>query len=328
MNKKHEKSSCCKGRIVRHGAKRRRCDICGKTWTVWKKKRGRRSVRASSSVVQKYLTRERASSARVSRKRNISESCAQDRVLRSRDAFIRETPWREIPAGELILVADAVVELIAGTWVTAYFMLVRSVASDTAVILPPYVTSGRETPNGWKEAFIIVDSTILCRVRALVCDGHSGLTSQALWRKWILQRCQFHLIASVRARRGSSPMARKSTEGQTLMRHIRVVLSSKDEACVTESLSVVEEIGWLSRSKMLKKVVSGFVHNYQDYRTYINHTELNLPTTSNSAESVASMIGNTKQIVRGFKTARSFELWVVVTLKMQGTIKCRKNPQN
>lgn len=328
MKKKQEKSSCCDGNIIGHGAKRKKCVACGRTWSLWKKKRGRKKVRADVNIVQQYLNGERASSARMSTRRKVSESSIQNRVTRSRDVFIRTTPWREVPDGDLILIADAVVELIGRSWMTAYLMLVRSVEGDTAVILPPRFIRGRETPAGWSEAIDGIDPAILSRIKALVCDGHAGLTSQSMWRKWLLQRCHFHLIASIRARRARTPMARHHGEAHTLMAHARIILTDPDERTVTASLSVIEEVGWLSSSKIVRKVISGFVRNHRDYRTYLEHPKLNLPTTSNSAESVASLIGNTKRRLRGFKTARSFELWVVATLKLKGVVKCRKNPQN
>lgn len=302
--------------------------MCGTTRTLWKKKRGRRGIRTDRRIAEKYITGERASSARISAKKNVSESCVQSRVARSRDALIRTVAWRSVPHGDLILIADAVVELIGESWVTVYLMLARSVTDDIAVILPPRIARGRETPRGWSDAIDAMEPSILCRIKAIVCDGHAGLTSQGLWRSWVVQRCHFHLIASIRARRATTPMARNQGEARVLIENARVILTSTNPRQVERSLSLVEEAGWQSSSRLVRKVVSGFVRNYLDYRSYLRYPELNLPSTSNSAECVASIIGDIKRRLRGFKTERSFESWVIAVLKLKGAVKCRKKPQN
>lgn len=62
MNKLHEKSPCCQAKIYKIGGKRKKCSGCNKTWTNWKKKRGRKTKRVDKKLVENILVRgERAS---------------------------------------------------------------------------------------------------------------------------------------------------------------------------------------------------------------------------------------------------------------------------
>ena len=227
MNKKHEKSACCQAVIIKYGNKRRQCVGCRRTWSVWKKRRGRKKKRIDTNLAQAFLRREIASQIALAKQRRCSEALVQKTLQSSRDVFIRTTAWFAIPAGNLILIADGVVEMVERQWHTIYLVLVRPVSGRDAVILPPLILSGTETASGWQ-----------------------------------------------------------------------------------------------STSPEIRKVLSGFVSQYLDYRSYLKYPDLHLPTTNNTAESLASMIADLKRRMRGFPTFRSFERWIVALLKYKKTIAC------
>lgn len=322
MKKKHEKSACCRAAVIKFGGKRRRCKKCKKTWSVWKRKRGRKKKRISVDFVKRFLNRDIASLESLARQRRRSPAHMQDVLKKSRDLFIRKTLWPEVPKDKLILIADAVVEMIEQKWHTIYLTLVRSVSGCEAVILPPVIARGVETGKGWKVAIDSLSSDVKRRIVALVCDGHRGLVSEAKWRDWLIQRCQFHLFARIQSRRSRSKIARNTEEAKTIFRLVRLVLGSADEAVIKQSLDILEEIGWHSASPEIQKVLSGFVTNYKDYRTHLAHPELCLPTTSNTAESLASSIADLKHRMRGFPTLNSFTLWTIALLKHKQKITC------
>src|SRR3989344_2520590 len=89
-----------------------------------------------------------------------------------------------------------------------------------------------------------------------------------------------------------------------------------------KSVIALEDTGWQSTSPEIRKVLSGFVSQYLDYRSYLKYPDLHLPTTNNTAESLASMIADLKRRMRGFPTFRSFERWIVALLKYKKTIAC------
>lgn len=322
MKKLHEKSACCRAGVIKYGNKRRQCVGCRRTWSVWKKRRGRKRKRIDADFVRAFLGREIASLAAVAKKRGYSEAHMQDVLRRSCEHFVRTTSWPTVPEGNLILVADAVIERIERQWRTVYLMLARSVTGTEAIILPPLMLPGTETVPGWRMAMDTIPTPVMSRIQALVCDGHVGLVQEGFWRKWVIQRCHFHLLARIQSRRSRFRIARNKEEAVKIFARVRAVLSCTDAAVVNASLAALEEIGWNSTSPEIRKILSGFVKNYRDYRSYLTHSALHLPTTNNTAECLGSAIADLKQRMRGFPTLRSFERWITALLKFKKQIAC------
>lgn len=302
--------------------------MCKKTWTVRPKKRGRKARRVTATPVKKYLNHERVPLARERRGTEVSASRSA-RLRKERDAFNEKQQWCPIPDGPLILIADAIVKYRQGKWHTWFFMFVRAVDGVDAVIVPPYYAGGREVCTEWRNALETIPPDALKRVKALVSDGHRGLMSFASWRNWLVQRCHIHLIMAIQARRSRWAMSRKRSEGEEIFTLTNCVLTDPCQKEATQALARIEEIGWLTKSKMLKKVLQGFVTSAEDYRTYLEHPELNLPTTSNTAESLNALVDDLSSRARGFRTVVSLNAWIIALCKDRGTIKCRgKYQQN
>lgn len=324
MTYQHEKSTCCRAKIIKYGRKRRQCVGCQRTWSVWKRRRGRKKKRVDANFVRAFLSREIASLVAVAKHRRCSETHMQDVLRNSRAYFIQHTSWSTIPEGPLIIIADAVVELIEQQWYSIYLLLVRPIVGTEATILPPLIRPGTETVPGWRAAMDTIAPSVRGRIQAIVCDGHRGLVQEGTWRGWVIQRCHFHLLARIQSRRSRFQIARNKDEAEIIFTHVRTVLFSRDDASVQASLGALEEIGWGSSSPEIRTVLSGFVTHYQDYRSYLTHPELHLPTTNNSAESLASMLADLKHRMRGFPTLRSFEQWMTALLKFKQTIVCNE----
>lgn len=322
MNKKHEKSACCRANVIKYGRRRRQCTVCRKTWSVWQKRRGRKKKRTSAGLVTRFLNREISSLAALARQRGCSEAYLQQALRRSREHFLETTPWRSIPLGHLILIADAVAEMVEQKWRTVYLMLARTVGGNEAIILPPLILPGTETVEGWRSALNTISQSAQGRIVAIVCDGHRGLVSEGTRRGWILQRCHFHLLARIQSQRSRSRTARHTHEAKRIFSHTRLILKSTDQVAIRTALNTLEEIGWLSTSREIQKVLSGFVTNYRDYRSYLMHPDLRLPITNNTAESLGSIIADLKRRMRGFSTVQSFEKWIFALLKFKKKIIC------
>lgn len=327
MNKKHEKSACCRANSIKYGKRRRQCTSCRRTWSVWLHKRGRKRKRTNLLLVTAFLGREIASLAALARKRSCSEAHIQARLQKSRDQFIELTSWSPIPDGDLLLIADAVVEFIEHRWHTLYLMLVRPVAERKAIILPPIILSGTELAPGWKIALESIPEAVRNRVVALVSDGHNGLITEGARREWILQRCHFHLIARVQSRRSRFATARNREEAKEIFQLINHILSHPDMPAIQPALVRLGEISKNSTSPEIRKVLSGFITNHNQYRSYLMYPELNLPTTNNTAESLASTVADLKQRMRGFPTLRSFQQWVIALLKFKKAVMCNGHHQ-
>jgi len=328
MNTQHAKSPCCRGVVRKYGIRRRQCTLCKKTWRVRKKKRGRKRLRATSSLVVQYLRHEIPSLHARARARTCASDAIERRLHGSRDFFLSHTSWPHVPThGILIALADAMMREIKGEMHTAYFILTRPVESNNAIIMEPYIQTGKETHEGWYEAFRRVPLSVRRHILALVCDSHQGLVSVAFRNHWLLQRCNFHIIASIQGRRSRFAASRHRPLGERLYRLISQILTLKDQHAVNKLITEIESIGWETDSTQLRKIISGFVAHADQYRTYLSHPELRLPRTNNTCETLIGGFQDLTHRMRGYSSVRSFRQWLNAYLKNRKTVTCNPSDQ-
>lgn len=323
MNTLHEKSPRCEGKVRRFGGRRRQCATCGNTWRVWKKKRGRKRKRASSEFAKKYLRRETLSLYAMARTQQKDESLLKIRMRHSLARFLEETPWPKIPPdAPLVVIADAMIITLNRRTYTFYSILVKPLSSAKAIITEPYIKEGPESYLGWQEAFAKLPRTTFESICALVSDGHRGLVYLARNMLWVHQRCIFHLIAHVQGRRSRWTRSRHRAEGETLYALVKEIVSNPSEEAVRVALLQLVQLKDDTDSSILKKIISGFVRYHREYRTYLYYPELELPRTSNSAESVIGSIRQLLNRAHGFRTISSLTRWVHALLKLKQTVTC------
>lgn len=324
MNKLHAKSPCCQEKIYHFGNRRRQCSRCKQTWRIRKKKRGRKSEREGSKFSIRYLKHEIPSIYARSRATGESNKKLKDRLRRSLNYFLSHSNWPTLPKNEpLIAVADAAIQFIEGKLYTFHFILIRRINESYAFIAKPYIRQGSEVAAGWDEAFELLPNKTKDSITAVVCDGHGGLTSLAKKHRWIIQRCQFHLIARIQSRRSKWKLSRHKEEGRLIYNLVKEVLVSLDDPKIQICLSEIKKIALLASSSWeLKTTLLGFTKHYQDYRTYLNYPKLNLPRTSNSAESLIGGIRYLCHRARGFRTLLSLTKWIHAFLKNKQKFKC------
>lgn len=323
MNKLHENSSCFHSKAIRFGGRRRQCKSCRKTWRVWRCHRGRKRKRFSANLVQSYLEHTVPPVSAVARARGQPISTAKHRLASSLKLFNGKTPWPIVSTdNQFIAIADAWTKKIKGSYHTWYGILLRPLKDNQATILPLPHFEGRESIPDWRLAFDTVPKKLLGRIVALVCDGHRGLVNEARWRGWLIQRCHFHLIAAIQGRRSRWHDSRHRKEGERLYRLISTVLAVTDDAAIPQLLDEIENIGWQTKSRQLRKALSGFVNHIENYRTYLKHPGLNLPRTSNTAETLFSLVEELCHRARGFSSVESLSRWIEAVVKHRKTITC------
>lgn len=328
MTKQQEKSPCCHGSVRGFGGRRRQCTVCKKTWRVWKATPGRRSLRIPADIAHRFVLHRslpiRAPRSGVFQSRNER----QYRLACARRRCATTCPWPPVEnTGQLIAVADALVKYVAGAWHTWYFILVRTLNTTEAVILPPYHRRGTETSAGWREAFEGVDIFNRDRIVALVCDGHRGLTNEAKRRGWLIQRCHFHLIARIQSRRSKWKTSQHYEEGRRLFELVKCVLTENDESNLQKTIDELEEAGQQTPSRDLRNTLRGFVNHYSEFRTYLHHPHLGLPTTNNTAEAMIGLVEEVSSRARGFARVVTLHEWIVCILKTRKTIRCAPGKQ-
>lgn len=308
MNTLHEKSSCCGGIVRRYGGRRRQCGVCRKTWRSWQRSRGRKKKRLSMLPALRYL-RGGTAPTRI----------LQPSVIR----FVSTTSWPIVPIEEsLIAVADAFRQWIEGRLLNVYLITVRPVQDSWAIITPPHFAEGRESWAEWQTAFARLSPEILGSIQALVCDGHPGLIATAKRHGWLIQRCNFHIIAKLQGRRSRWRWSRHRAAGEHLFSLVRIVLTSTSSGELQTALKGLRTIGAATTSPQLRVYLSGFLTHYRDHRTYLAHPELSLPRTTNTAESLIAGIRSLARKAHGFRTQRSFKLWITAFLKYKKKMRC------
>lgn len=322
MNKKHEKSPCCQGKIRRFGKRRRQCCICKKTWRVWRKKRGRKRRRYDPHLLYAYLDHRIGSLHNYAFGQHLKPTTLHARMRQTLKLFCATTNWPEIPEGPLVMLADAMQQKFKHETITIYFMLLRSIARNVATICPVYAGSGTETYDGWFKAFDILPIDARKRIVALVCDGVTGLVTLAHKNHWVLQRCHFHLKHRINNYVHSGPLTRSGTLGATLKEFIDTILYDADEDQVMCAAVELRMLKNTVHSEGLRAVLSGFLKHRRDYRSYIYYPYLHLPVTNNSVEMLIGMIRRFQRRTGGLSSKKSLRQWLEAFCKYRKTIIC------
>lgn len=333
MKTLHVKSACCQSLVQRFGNRRRRCVACHRTWRIRAKKRGRKRTRPNLLLVESYFAKFIPSLRAYARRQRSSKDRVQVALRRSLEFYVRKhhMQWTGlIPAsGELILIADAIWYRIRGVKYTIYIMLVRSVDSSLATISPPVLVCDHESLIGWETAAVSLPISIRSRIIGLVCDGGLGLVALAHHYRWLLQRCHFHLMASVQNYLSTGPRGSRPVYAQKLCALVQELLITEDMRRLQSILRELRIAQAITRSRGIHRVLGGLLRDYKDYRTYLKYPHLHLPTTSNAAESCIQSLRDLMYRCRGFRTAEALMLWLTAFICYKKTIRCRgKNQPN
>lgn len=302
----HAKSPCCHASVWQHGTRRRYCSACHRTWSLRKKRRGRKRNRCTGKALIRYFE-------------HGNRKLSSYRLRKELEYFLTHSPWQSVPDGQLIVIADAFYARVAKKRVVVYLTLVRPVDSTEAVILPPTLGDSVESYAGWRAHFETLPTPIARRLVAAVCDGRVGLVALVRERNLVLQRCHFHFLARLQVKRSKLPSSGNYAEGLRLYRLAKAALIPR-----TDVLATLRKLSAKARTAPpgLRTVLSGFVVNYKDYLAYRRYPALRLPTTTGTAESLVGSIRELLRQLRGVRTRAALEKWVSAYLKYCRTRQC------
>lgn len=241
------------------------------------------------------------------------------------EQFLRASQKSAIPEGPLILIIDGMWLRFRGSgWHIMYLMALRAVNSNVAYFVDPVRLPGKETSAGWQEAIATLPDSVRQRITALVSDGLRGVKPLAQANGWVFQRCHFHLFAKfqqkhvLRAYRVAS-------------RHVRDdILTALEETVRTTSENRLRELQNTLRALSdnsscpwyLRMQVREFLRYLGDFRTYLSHPELHLPTTTNTAETMIRLLRRLARQSHGFRTPTSAHRWIMAFIRLKRTIAC------
>lgn len=326
----HAKSPCCNEKVIHFGGRRRKCSKCKRTWRIRKKRVGRKEIRVHPEI-EKTVIERGESLRRKAIRTGKGRELVRRRHQKNLEGLLKKLSPPEVPKGRLIAVADAFVTSTDGKRHTVYLILLRAVRGCKATVVEPLVLEGYETELGWRKAFNRLSEENRKGISGLVSDGFRYLKVLARKSGWKYQRCHFHVLKTLQQLGGirTRKMEHKRVR-ERMYQLVKKILLEKDER---KANVLCQELTVLSRSPNLSRWfglrIRGFLREVDDFRTYITYPDLNLPATTNSAESAINLMSETVHKTRGFKTEKSLSLWLKVRAKSMGKIKCnggRKQP--
>lgn len=309
--------------IHNHGTRRRRCFQCGRTWTKWKRRRGRRPrprrfKRLKATFFQGLTITQQAQRAGINR----STFTVRHRAVLT--TFSRTPSHSRVPRGKLILVIDGLWwRFDKERWVL-YLMGVRPLKSTTLTYLPPILQPGHESQERWREVLETLPETIQSRIVALISDDFRGAETLAKDYRWVFQLCHFHLLSYLQTIRGVNKRVIFGWHiRQKAYRLICLALATPSPQAVKRYMAQLQALAvhpgcplkWKGR-------IRRFLRALPLYRAYRKYPHLNLPTTTNAIESLNSRIRELARRSRGFRTPQALEAWVKAYLRFHPTGRC------
>jgi len=294
MKTLHEKSLCCQGKVYRFGNRRRQCSLCGRTWNVWKRKRGRKHRRKDKSLLIKILLEKQTFKQQLRERAGFSISVAgiHKRFRQTLSWFVNQPRKDLLPSGDLILLADGFwFRFKKQDWIL-YLMALRPVKENTAVLLDPILLPGKESYENWSQVIETIPERAKNQIKAFISDNFRASKRLVKKYKWIHQLCHFHLIAQLQIRRGK----RKPTiAGRNIREEIYLTIREALTTTLKQRLKALKEnLRILASSsecpKKLAMMTNEFLKELKRFRAFLIYPYLHLPTTTNALEVIGRII--------------------------------------
>lgn len=316
----HAKSPCCQGKTYRFGNKRRQCAICGKTWTIRPKRRGRKSYRINKSLLRRILLDGKKLSHEF-KKDYPSLPALCYRFRKSLEWLARQPRGYHLNFKGFVLLADGLwFSFKKEKWIL-FLMVLKPINNNEAILLDPVLLRNGESYDNWQAALDTIPDSAKKRIVAFVSDDFRAADKLAEEHQWVHQLCHFHLIAQLQIRRGKRKPAilgRNIREKiyQTI-RQTLVVADKKKLNCLKSCLKR------LSRHPecpyKLRMIVNEFLRKINLYRAYLLYPELNLPNTTNVVESTCRII---RRAAATLNTPRALRLRSIALIRLRSKITC------
>lgn len=274
---------------------------------------------AARTLLEQYsLTQE-------AKRLGIAQSVASKRLARALHAIVKRPltlPFR----GSCVLVVDGVYFRFARREWVLYLMALKPVRSRRMYFLDPAFIKGRERLEAWCETVGTIPSHAKERIRALVSDGLRGFQQLSEREGWEHQRCHFHLLSAlVRGKSKRRYAARGSAARDAILKAVRILLAdSSKQKCESARRTLSRYATDPSCPAYVRKHVMEFLEREDDFRTYVHHPALDLPTTTNAVESAGRLV---RKATRTARTPESVLLRATALLRLKKSIACNGNHQ-
>jgi hypothetical protein len=223
--------------------------------------------------------------------------------------------------GPYILVVDGVYfEFQRKEWVL-YLMAVKPVRSRRMYFLDPVLAKGRETIEAWYGAVETIPEKTRKQIRGLVSDGLRGFQGLSAHHDWVHQRCHFHLLSAlVRGKGKRRYLTKGSPTRDRVLELVRIMLANESERKRTRARVQLMRYGTNETCPAyVRKHIIEFLERERDFRSYLTHPRLNLPTTTNAMESSGKLV---RKATRTARTPESLRLRAVAFLRLKHSVIC------
>jgi len=328
MKTLHLKSPCCQETIQRFGGKRRRCAKCGKTWTIRPRKRGPKPIRRFSNPVTEILLKGTTLTAWANR-RGITVATASGQFHRHLEKFIT-TPLNLamiMPTGPYILLVDALWFTFKKQDWTMFLLALKPVSEDKAYFLDPVLLAGGESYENWNAVLLTIPWGLKKQVKAMVSDGFRASRTITSEQGLVHQRCHFHLIAYLQVRRGrrKKDITGKSVR-EAIYQNVIKLLEIENQTDVRKLSARLKRLAKRSDCpKSLQMVVAEFLRSLPEFRAYLNYSELHLPTTTGSIETMCKLI---RKRVAAVRTMKALVPWATALIRLKSPLTCNSKEHN
>jgi len=324
MNTKHAKSLCCQASIRRFGHRRRQCTSCKRTWSIRPKKRGRPLIRISPQVLNQIFLKGYTLQQLAHRRPSVGLLNFRHRFRQALSRFVARPCPQKIPSGPLTLLADGLYFLFHKKPWVLYLIALKSCRGKTAVFLDPVLLPGKEGAARWRQVFSAIPPKARPHIKALVVDNLNGMKRIAKHENWLLQLCHFHLILKfqIQYRRGRRAL-RGGKIRDEIYRLIRQTLETSEESVFNYSFDRLTRIAQMScGTQRIQATVRDFLQSVPYFRTYRTHPELNLPTTTNTIESMCCIIRDLLRRNRCASSPQSLLKWTTALIRLRKKLIC------
>ncbi len=316
-------------KVIRYGKRRRFCNACKYTFRVYPKKRGRKKKRQSSRFAQTIL-REGGSLRGIAEMRGIGREKMRGRFHRSLEQWIKENepaPPFHVRDGQLILVCDGKWFTIEKHRYTVLALLLRRTNDVKARLRGLYLAEGEESYSNWSMSLeASLKPHEIKQIAAVVSDGSHGMVQLSREHEMIFQRCHAHIKREMSKIKGVRPGKTQHLRLRTA-KLVNLSLDTPDERKVeTYTQELMHLISHPECPNTVRSRVSGMLRHFDKFRVCYKYPELNIPHTTNSAETIFRFINDRVQNIHGVHSPESLQLVLNTVLCERTKVKC--NPKN
>lgn len=320
MRKIHAKSSCCQATVIRFGNRRRQCTGCLKTFRIRRKKRGRKKGQYEYDLLHNTFVKKLTLTQQLKGRKLKSLPALSYHFRQVLDFYLKKHKKIGLPTGKTILIIDGLHFEFKGKPFVLYLMAIRSVNSSLAYLIDPPLLPGVEAASRWKQAINCLTPRTKLRIKALVADGFPGSASLAKDYGWVFQRCHFHLIKDLVRRRGKRLSPNVKIIREDIYQSIRGALITVDFECLLRLKSRISKLSQNPAcSTKFRFLARNFLEEIDAFRAYLLYPQFNLPTTTNSLESLARIL---RQIIGKVNNPNSVSLWARGAVRYKRYIRC------